>query len=806
VETLSDILDALTRPLAMASRDHHAYLDRVRNLDEIVPVLASRGAARSRNPFTRKALGEMARDFEKFADLPLAERCAAVDRALAMIDRARAAEASAGLASFQDLRAPITGFRGIGEKIGARLEKLGIRTAWDALWHLPREYEERLPPQPIAEVRPGTVATVDARVRALGSPRIGRNRVRVHEVLFEDETGAIRGVWYNYVPRLARGDRVRLIGEVGIARGGHLVLHVPEVYALRPGAPLPEAAGPGPVSRYPLTAGVTERQMRALLGQVASSLAPRVPELIPDSVTRPLDLPPLSEAMRDAHLPPKDAAAREKAGFPALPRRRIAFEELFFLELYLGLLRRDVARGAARPCPGGGKVERAIRAALPWSLTGAQGRVLGEIEGDLARPHPMHRLLQGDVGSGKTVVALLACARAIDAKLQTAVMAPTEILAEQHFRTLAPLLRPAGIRSALLTAGIARPERARTLRGVAEGAIPLVVGTHALIEEEVRFRRLGLAVVDEQHRFGVEQRVALRAKAPAAAGASRPTEEPHLLAMTATPIPRSLALTVYGDLDLSVIDEMPPGREPVETRHYTERQRGRAYAAIREVVEAGRQVFVVYPLVSESEKIDLRDATRMAEALRAEFPGFRIGLVHGKLRSAEKEAAMGEFQRGAIQVMVATTVIEVGIDVPNATLMIVEHAERFGLSQLHQLRGRVGRGGGRALCLLLTPPLSPKSEAFRRMKVMEREHDGFRIAQEDLAIRGPGDFLGTRQHGLPDFRVADLIADAPLIAQAREAARAILERDPDLSRPGHEGLREGLGIYMEGRIGKIRAG
>ncbi len=801
METLSEILDALRRPLDMAARDGHARIGRIRGLERTIPALAEQGAARARSAQARAALGELASTFAGYAVLDPDARRAAVDQGLVLLERARQAGESAPAAAPDALRVPITRFRGVGEEIAGKLARLGIRTAWDALWTLPRTYEERLPPRPVRAIRQNTIATLDARVLSLTPPRRARSGLRIFEAIFEDETGTIPAVWYNFVPRLSPGQRVRVVGPVEAVRGRRR-FRVPEIIYLRAGEQAPDDPDLGRiVPVYPLTEGLGERRLRSLLRQVVDEVAPRAPELIPGAIIRELGLPPLAEALRTVHFPPPgaDLHALEKGATPA--HRRLAFEELFFLELHLALVRRDIARAPASACPGGGRLERRLFDRLPFALTGAQRRALREIGTDLARPHPMNRLLQGDVGSGKTVVALLAAARAIDAGAQAAIMAPTEILAEQHFRTIEPLLSAAGARAALLTAGVSKAERARTLRGVAEGAIGLLVGTHAVIVDAVRFARLAFAVVDEQHRFGVAQRMALREKG------TRPdsAEEPHLLVMTATPIPRSLALTVFGDLDLSVIDEMPPGREPVETRHFTEKDRRKVYAQIRETAGAGRQVFVVYPLVSESEKVDLRDATRMAEALRMEFSDLEVGLVHGQMKPAEKNAVMARFKRGAIHVLVATTVVEVGIDVPNATLMVVEHAERFGLSQLHQLRGRVGRGGGRSRCHLLTPPLAPGSEAARRMRVMEATQDGFRIAEEDLAIRGPGDFLGTRQHGLPNLRVASLLGQAPLISRAREAAQALVASEPSLSKPEHVPLWAGLDLHREA-LGLLRAG
>ncbi len=443
-----------------------------------------------------------------------------------------------------------------------------------------------------------------------------------------------------------------------------------------------------------------------------------------------------------------------------------------------------------------GRLAARLRQSLPFTLTPAQERVWEEIRRDLARPFPMNRLLQGDVGSGKTIVATLAMLTAVEAGFQAALMVPTEILADQHFLTLKELLPRLGVSVTLLTSGVKGREREVLLERVARGAISVAVGTHALIQEGVVFRRLGLAVVDEQHRFGVVQRASLRAKG----------EHPDLLVMTATPIPRTLALTLYGDLDVSVIDQMPPGRQPIVTLLRTETRRVHIYTFLKAQLREGRQVYVVCPLVEESEASDLKAATEMAERLATEvFPGHRVGLLHGRTSFAEKEAVMREFKVGAIQVLVSTTVIEVGIDVPNASVMLVEHAERFGLAQLHQLRGRVGRGPWKSFCILLASG-ALSGEARGRLQAMAESQDGFKIAEVDLELRGPGDFFGTRQSGLPEFRVADLLRDRAVLEEARQEAFALVEADPDLLKPEYRPLREALLLRWRGKLALASAG
>ncbi|MBI5097106.1 MAG: ATP-dependent DNA helicase RecG, partial [Nitrospirae bacterium] len=428
-----------------------------------------------------------------------------------------------------------------------------------------------------------------------------------------------------------------------------------------------------------------------------------------------------------------------------------------------------------------GPMIRRLHDLLPFSLTSSQQRVIDEIMGDMAGTHPMNRLLQGDVGCGKTIVALTAMLIAVENGCQAALMAPTEILAEQHYRNIQVYLDPLGVPSRILTSGIKSREREAILKDIAEGGVQVVIGTHALLEEGVVFKRLGLAVVDEQHKFGVLQRATLKRKG----------YNPDVLIMTATPIPRTLAMSVYGDLDLSIIDELPPGRIPVITKWLYGDRRKEAYSIMKEGLREGKQVYVVYPLVEESEKVDLKGATEMAERLQKAFPDNTVGLLHGRLNSVKKEEIMGRFKRNEIRILVSTTVVEVGVDVPNATVMIIEHAERFGLSQLHQLRGRVGRGGGKSYCLLLTNG-KVTEEGRRRLSIMARTNNGFEIAEEDMAIRGPGEFFGTRQSGIPELRVANLLRDVKILEAARKEAFEIIAKDPALERPEHRLLRHAM--------------
>ena len=541
---------------------------------------------------------------------------------------------------------------------------------------------------------------------------------------------------------------------------------------------------------YSETEGLHQRTLRRLMKRIIDEYAEGLSSPIPEEILQRQQLIDFREAFLRVHFPPDGEPMEGLNLHRSEGHRRIIFDEFFFLELGLAMKKRGMAVESGISFQPEGRLAQRLLDLLSFQLTRAQERVFLEIKEDMARPHPMNRLIQGDVGSGKTVVALLACLNAVECGYQAALMVPTEVLAEQHYLTLRRWIEPLGVGVALLTSTVKGLERDDLYQRVRTGAVQLVIGTHALIQEAIEFQRLGLAVIDEQHKFGVVQRGLLKKKG----------QNPDILVMTATPIPRTLAMTVYGDLDVSVIDEMPKGRMPVETRVFPESARGRVYRIVEDEVRKGRQAFIVYPLVEESEKLDLKDATRMAEHLQKDiFPGLRIGLLHGRMKSEEKESIMMEFKGEKIDVLVATTVIEVGIDIPNASIMVIEHAERFGLSQLHQLRGRIGRGAHSSRCILLAQYRSSE-EAKARLKAMERTTDGFQIAEEDLTLRGPGEFFGVRQSGFPDFRVAHLIRDTPILAEARKEAFRLIQQDPELTHPSHTRLRETLMKRWSGRL------
>lgn len=699
----------------------------------------------------------------------------------------------------KNLETSIQFIKGVGPKLAETLKKKGITTVEEALYLLPHRYEDRRTLVPIARLAPGATQVFSGEIMAADSVTTKGGR-RFFEAVVQDASGIIHLKWFHFNPVFIKrtwrpGRKGIFTGQVG-QYGFQKEVHHPDVDWLGQGETLATVMERDPVNFgrvvpvYPLTEGVSQKIMRKVQKEVVDRFAPCVEDLLPEELRRRFGLLPLSTAMQETHFPTEftDLARLNRGEFPA--HRTLVFDEFFFLELGLALKKRGIALEPGISFTVSHRYTKPLLERLPFHLTAAQRRVLTEIKEDMMAPHPMHRLVQGDVGSGKTLVALMAALVAVENGYQVAIMAPTEILAEQHFLNIHRWCEELGVAVVLLTSGLKGARRKLVLEKIASGDARIVVGTHAVIQEKVEFQRLGLGIVDEQHRFGVLQRGILRRKG----------ENPDILVMTATPIPRTLAMTVFGDLSLSVIDELPPGRTPVETKVYAESRRSLVYSAIREEVHKGRQAYVIYPLVEESEKSDLKAATQMAEHLANDiFPDLRIGILHGRMKPEEKEAVMRSFKLRELDILVATTVIEVGIDVPNATMMVIEHSERFGLSQLHQLRGRVGRGSDKSRCILLASH-KLSEDGQQRLRVMEATTDGFRIAEEDLAIRGPGDFLGTRQSGLPDFRIANILRDAGILEEARKEAFAVVERDPELALPEHAGLRAELIRRWGGRL------
>ena len=852
MQRLQHIVKLLARPIEFASRDSYAHLSTVKSLGPFVSRQVVQALAEDIYPPAVEtdllALRQLFADYDEVHDQT--ERKRRLAGARAILDRLSSTDVTdmtkdvrrsmfdvKGTSNVRQTsnpeprtspqpaalwNIPIQFARGVGPKRAALFERLGVRTVEEALWFLPWRYEDRSVVTPIGQLSPGSRATICGTVQRSDLKRTPRRRMTVLDVTVEDATGALRSVYFNqpYLEKLLKpGARVMMSGVVSVGRKGWT--------DLRMDAPQYEVLGEEDetllhvgriIPIYHETRGLTSRQIRVILKGLLDQYLDGLIEVLPDAVRTRHQLPTIQTAIAEAHFPGLQAnrEALDRGTTPA--HRRLAFEEFFLLQLALSTRQRSVKEEikGIRFKTGTPLISQ-LRGLLPFRLTAAQERVLSEIQRDMAAPRPMNRLIQGDVGCGKTIVALYAMLIACGSGYQAALMVPTEILAEQHYLNLKKLIHALGLQVVWLKSGRSPKPRAAVLKQIETGEAHVVIGTHALIQKGVRFAKLGLAVIDEQHKFGVLQRKTLLEKG----------YHPDVLVLTATPIPRTLAMTVYGDLDVSVIDALPPGRTPIRTWLFSESQRRRAYQLLQDEIKAGRQGYIVYPLVEESEKVDLQAAIQAAERLQAqEFRSVRVGLLHGRMKTEEKERTMAAFKAGEIPILVATTVIEVGVDVPNATAMLVEHAERFGLAQLHQLRGRVGRGAQQSFCLLLMSgrrnngikergrrdsgvlvessvttlprlpsphsPATPSSQARQRLEALVRTADGFVIAEEDLRIRGPGEFFGVRQWGMPEFRAANLVRDAAMLEQARQEAFALVKADPHLAQPCHEALRAAM--------------
>lgn len=824
-------LHRVTRPIQFACRDAYAHLPTVRNLDrfvseQVINTLGERVYPRAME-MDLLSLRNLFVDFH--TRLTRIEQQERLTKALALLSRlqgdARAVSQPAGPSKENQVHPPpvrssparplwelsIQYAKGVGPKRTLLLERLGAHTVEQALWTLPWRYEDRSVITPVAELVPGATRSVCGVITRTEATRARVRRLSILDVAVQDATGTVHAVFFNqpYLEDvLKEGLRVMMTGRVAAGRGGWTEVRLEATQFEVLGGGEDELLHVGRiVAIYHETKGWTSRQMRILMQGLLAEYGADMEEVLPLSVRARHRLPPIGEAIQQVHfpLPKTDLTALDQGVTSA--HRRLVFEELLLLQAAIVLRQREMKEEpkAFRFNPHVSQLKQLAKV-LPFTLTSAQERVFHEIQADMVSSRPMNRLVQGDVGSGKTVVALHALVMACGSGCQTALMVPTEILAEQHHLNLAPLLEAVGLKAVLLTSGGKAKDRNETLKQLESGAAQVAIGTHALIQKKVRFARLGLVIVDEQHKFGVLQRKTLLEKG----------YRPDVLVMTATPIPRTLAMTVYGDLDVSVIDMLPPGRKPVRTLLYTDGQRHKTWQLVGDELKAGRQVYIVYPLVEESEKVDLKAAIQGAEHLQREiFPQARVGLLHGRLPTAEKERTMAAFKAGTIQVLVATTVIEVGVDVPNATVMVIEHAERFGLAQLHQLRGRVGRGAQQSLCILMATYLAREararvsrdgrpeenaSGAQQRLTALVNSNDGFVIAEEDLRIRGPGEFLGLRQWGVPEFRAANLVRDAQLLEQARQEAVALLEQDPGLTLPQHQAFKAAMFRRWRGKL------
>jgi len=815
---LNEILEALEKPLRFASRNDFSNLDKVIALEQLVGDLTLKALSLQLSAAQIRDFEALKDFFSAYDGLGQAERKAIIRKALTIIGRLKDNKVSiesvkpsgdsppssaknrkdesasirdTGAATARDTRepdrVPIQYIKGVGPRIAEILRKKEIETVEDALYYFPRTYEDRRTIKNISKIRPGHRETIVGKIVLAGKVRTKRRSL--YQITVSDGTGIVTLVWFQFNEKYLRnaykqGASVILTGDVSVGYRDALQIVHPrpeDIEVIEEGEELDEGSVHFNriVPIYPLTEGLKQRRIRRIMKSVVDGYSDSLSSVIPSALESGRGVIDLGAAVSRAHFPGNDENMVELSDkdsvYVSPPHKTLSYTEFFLLELGLALKKRDIAGLDGISLSPTGELTGRLMAGLPFRLTSAQERVLAEIERDMRSGRPMNRLLQGDVGSGKTIVSLLSMLKAVESGYQAVLMAPTEILAEQHLSSVTNYVKAMGLRVVFLKSGLGRGEKSAYYKAIASGEAQIAVGTHALLQEKVDFRNLGFVVIDEQHRFGVMQRARLMGKG----------RNPDVLVMTATPIPRTLALTVYGDLDVSLLDELPPGRKEIRTRVYYDQKgsRERAYEAVRKELGKGRQAYIVYPMIEESENQDFKDlkyATRMAEELKNDiFPEFRVGLLHGRMKTGEKEAVMKRFISRHIDILAATTVIEVGVDVPNATVMVVENAERFGLTQLHQLRGRVGRGGHDSFCILISS-FKRSEDAEKRLSIMEETTDGFRIAEADLTIRGPGDFLGTKQSGLPQFRFADLMRDARILLEAREDAFRIVTEDPRL--------------------------
>lgn len=820
MDALKDILQKIEQPLNFAFRDHYKNLPNIKDLGKSLFNLLARLKNYSFSPENqdiKNLCDELLEIFSDYDFQKLELKKIKIENAQTLLEKLRKA---IDLSNAQDpahlldqktvgkisdlkeatakLNLPVQYLKGVGPKMSARFAAKKIATVEDMLFFLPRTYEDRREIRKINRLEAEKIQTAVGTVMNTQFRHYGKRKIL--ETIISDGTANLTAKWFkgqmSYLLGIfKKGTKVIFTGEVRPDYGGKQMIHPDyEILDERDEENLLNFKRIVPI--YSETEGLHQKYLRKVMNFVLENYSRYVASPLPDNICDKRNLMNIHEALLSVHFPGNDEDIEKFITFSSDAHWRLIYDEFFFFQLGMAIKKSGRILDKGISFKPDGKMLENFYSILKFDLTAAQKRVIGEILNDMSKDTAMNRLLQGDVGSGKTIVSMAAMITACENSYQAAIMAPTEILAKQHFENISSWAEQVGLKAVLLTGSMTNAVRLEILEQIKNGTARIIIGTHALIQEGVDFRKLGLVVIDEQHRFGVMQRATLRGKGINA----------DVLVMTATPIPRTLAMTVYGDLDVSVIDEMPPGKKPVHTVVLPESKRDKIYQTIRAELAKGHQAFIVYPLVEESETLDLKDATNMSKHLQADiFPECNIGLIHGKMKEKEKDDVMREFLDNKIQILVSTTVIEVGIDVPRASLMVIEHAERFGLSQLHQLRGRVGRRDIPSSCILLAD-YKCSADARKRLKVMEKTTDGFVIAEEDLSIRGPGDFLGTRQSGLPDFRIASIIRDARILNDAKEDAFALAARDPFLEKPEHVILKEILILKWQGKLDLARTG
>ncbi len=817
MDSQKEILQKIERPLIFASRDNYKNLSHIKDLGKfllnLLPMLKDSSMPADFNSLTDELL-EIFSDYDwqklelkkykiEKAQIILEKLKTIIDSSVrpkpSFIPDQKTIERISDLKEAgAKLNLSVQYLKGVGPKMSERFAAKKIATVEDLLYFLPRTYEDRREIKKINRLEAEKIQTTIGAVTSSQLRYFGRRKIL--ETVISDGTGNMTAKWFKgqmsyLLDVFKQGTKVIFTGLVKPDYKGKSMIHPDyEILDEKDEDNLLNFKRIVPI--YSETEGLHQKYFRKVMNFALENYSRYVASPIPDNICEKRNLINIHEALLSVHFPGNNESVEQFITSRSDAHRRLIYDEFFFFQLGMAVKRSGSILEKGIPFKVTGKFLEKFYSILHFELTAAQKRVIGEIQNDMSKATAMNRLLQGDVGSGKTIVSMAAMITACENSYQAAIMAPTEILAKQHFENISSWAGQLGLNAVLLTGSMTNSARSEVLDQIQNGEANIIIGTHALIQEDVDFHRLGMVVIDEQHRFGVMQRATLRGKGINA----------DVLVMTATPIPRTLAMTVYGDLDVSVIDEMPPGKKPVHTVVLPESKRDKVYQTISAELAKGHQAFIVYPLVEESETLDLKDATNMSKHLQKDiFPNCRVGLIHGKMKEKEKDEVMREFLENKIQILVSTTVIEVGIDVPRASLMIIEHAERFGLSQLHQLRGRVGRRDIPSSCILLTD-FKCSADARKRLKVMEKTTDGFAIAEEDLAIRGPGDFLGTRQSGLPDFRIASIIRDARILNDAKEDAFALAARDPFLEKPEHIILRETLIEKWHGKLDFARTG